>query len=468
MLHRALRLAMLVAAAHGAAAQAVVYTVNSAADVGDAAENGVCETANGNGVCTLRAAIEEANLGGGNPTILLPALTFELSQGEIVVSAPMTIQGAGPLSTVIQRFAAAPLERFLDHRLGVLALRDLWVRSFVATGGPGQDGGGAVRSWGAGLVVERCIFSSNSAAGRAGAIEFAPVAVGASLVVERSIFYWNQALFGGALGVGYGPTFVRDTIIESNSASEGGAITLGSASDLRVERSMLADNTADRGGALKVYGSAVVVNSTFSGNHARADGGAIHVGGPQQPSLRLYNSTVVGNDANSDQNFAGGKGGGIFVGSGSEAPDVAHLANSILAGNWEWVSDGVCCFEALYRECFGGGLTSNGHNLIQVPWCPVAGGAMNLDPQLAPLAYNGGFTRTAALAPTSPARDGGTPASAGGCFDDLGATVAVDQRGEPRPYGSECDLGAFEWGRLLFAENFEEIQGLGRWSARVP
>src|SRR6516164_5100449 len=43
-------------------AQAAVFTVNSPFDVSDSnAGDGVCETAPGNGVCTLRAAIEETN-----------------------------------------------------------------------------------------------------------------------------------------------------------------------------------------------------------------------------------------------------------------------------------------------------------------------------------------------------------------------------------------------------------------------
>lgn len=59
------------------------------------------------------------------------------------------------------------------------------------------------------------------------------------------------------------------------------------------------------------------------------------------------------------------------------------------------------------------------------------------DPQLAPLADNGGPTETQALAPASPAVDVVPKA--------LCPTV-VDQRGEPRPEPGEllCDVGAFE------------------------
>ncbi|HTO74935.1 MAG TPA: CSLREA domain-containing protein, partial [Thermoanaerobaculia bacterium] len=41
----------------------VIFTVNSTGDAHDANPgDGICETAPGNGVCTLRAAIDEANV----------------------------------------------------------------------------------------------------------------------------------------------------------------------------------------------------------------------------------------------------------------------------------------------------------------------------------------------------------------------------------------------------------------------
>src|SRR2546426_10288593 len=47
-------------------AQASTFTVNTTDDGGDAVPNGICETAPGNGVCTLRAALQEAN---GSPAL---------------------------------------------------------------------------------------------------------------------------------------------------------------------------------------------------------------------------------------------------------------------------------------------------------------------------------------------------------------------------------------------------------------
>jgi CSLREA domain-containing protein len=55
-----------------ASAQAAVFTVNSPFDVSDANPgNRVCETAPGNGVCTLRAAIEVAPKVSPSPGTLM-------------------------------------------------------------------------------------------------------------------------------------------------------------------------------------------------------------------------------------------------------------------------------------------------------------------------------------------------------------------------------------------------------------
>jgi hypothetical protein len=59
------------------------------------------------------------------------------------------------------------------------------------------------------------------------------------------------------------------------------------------------------------------------------------------------------------------------------------------------------------------------------------------DPEFGPLAGNGGPTQTMALLSGSPAIDaGGLPATSG--------CPLTDQRGESRPWGPACDIGAFE------------------------
>ncbi|MCA9927283.1 MAG: CSLREA domain-containing protein, partial [Anaerolineales bacterium] len=68
--------------------------VNSIADVTDANPgDGICETSPGNAICTLRAAIQEANALPGEDTIQLPAGTYTLTSGELAITDNVTIIG---------------------------------------------------------------------------------------------------------------------------------------------------------------------------------------------------------------------------------------------------------------------------------------------------------------------------------------------------------------------------------------
>jgi hypothetical protein len=60
---------------------------------------------------------------------------------------------------------------------------------------------------------------------------------------------------------------------------------------------------------------------------------------------------------------------------------------------------------------------------------------------LGPLQDNGGPTMTHALGAGSVAIDVIPGAE---CLDAEGEPLTTDQRGEPRPGGSTCDVGAFE------------------------
>ena len=62
--------------------------------------------------------------------------------------------------------------------------------------------------------------------------------------------------------------------------------------------------------------------------------------------------------------------------------------------------------------------------------------------------FNGSVTQTHALP------DGDKDNSAG-CADDLVAPIVTDQRGDLRPYGPHCDIGAFEAADIIFRNGFQ-------------
>ena len=90
--------------------------------------------------------------------------------------------------------------------------------------------------------------------------------------------------------------------------------------------------------------------------------------------------------------------------------------------------------------------TSQGNNLVQsasgtpIGW--IASDLLNVNPQLSPLANNGGQTPTHALMAGSPAINGGNNALAINPASDL--PLRLDQRLYNRIAGGTVDIGAFE------------------------
>jgi hypothetical protein len=117
------------------------------------------------------------------------------------------------------------------------------------------------------LTVSGCTFSGN-ASGEGGAIMDQD---SSTLTVSGCTFSGNNASEGGAI-FNYGNATISDSTFSGNSAGfEGGAIWNGYiSSTLNVSGCILTDNTAGNGGAyaaIYVYGGTVTIsNTTFSGN----------------------------------------------------------------------------------------------------------------------------------------------------------------------------------------------------------
>ena len=253
-----------------------------------------------------------------------------------------------------------------------------------------------------------------------------------TLTVNDSIITGNRIRGGNGI-FGYGGGIYNcpsstltliNTSVSDNSAEIGGGICNGGA--LTIINSTFSGNFARqrRGGAIANYGTLTITNSTFSGNSSSSSGlaGGILNGGLFQSAgtLAIYNSTLGGNTAD--------EGGGIFNVKGS----TAVLQNSIVANNSG-------------RNC-AGTMTSGGYNLSSDDSCEFTGpGDLNTtDPNLGPLQFNGGPTRTMALLAGSLAIDSGNPS---GCTDGHAHLLKTDQRGQPRPDKEEtggCDRGAYE------------------------
>lgn len=419
--------------------------------------------------CSLRGAILAANALAASPApeasdITLPEGTYALTQESsctyrqsvegfertstqlpLCINANVTLHGAGADLTVID---AGDLDGALFVSAdAAVVIRDLTIENGNVTQvrfGGGPQGGG-INNQGTLTLVDVVVTRNRSALVGGGIFN------AQQLTIEGGSLEFNDAVgtggpvvaSGGAIyaSTGSATTIVDATIAGSTADHSGGGIYLVSGS-LTVIGSTLSGNTAtvNTGGAIEAFGTTtlVVANSTLTGNRA-LQGGAIHQTSGGQATLA--STTIAGNTAG---NGLTGAGGGIAT------EGALTLKNTIVAGN---ALDGS---SAIGPDCwtFFTSITSAGHNLIQSDAaCTIAGdttgNVLGQAPQLAPLADNGGPTRTRALLGGSPAVDAGDPA---GCTDAAGGLLAVDQRGSPRSVDgnadgtARCDIGAFELG----------------------
>jgi CSLREA domain-containing protein len=406
--------------------------VNTTSDVINANDN----------LCSLREAIIAANsdtpsgtganecpAGSGNDIIHVPGGTYHLTRvgsddnaqnGDLDLTAGVTLNGAGSASTIIDGNGSVTFDRVFHVLTATVTISGVAVqKGNVASGKPG---GGILNEFGT-LTVTHSAVMSNTASG---------------VVGGGGIANW----------IGRTLTVINSTVRGNSTTSHGGGIFNASQSSVvTIIGSTISGNTANsNGGAITnncLNTSLTIVNSTLSANRARQDGGAIYNCG----MTNLYNVTIAHNTADYD-GTGDGNGGGVSNPLGS-GPLTSR--NSVIALNTD-ASPGV---EA--PDC-GGNLTSPSYTLVGnnagctgitdgVNGNKVGTGANPLNPQLGSLQYNGGATFTHALLLGSPAINAGNPT---GCLDHLGMTLTIDQRGFARPIALTCDMGALEAGMAVF------------------
>ncbi len=341
-------------------AYAATFTVTSTVDAVDAAPgNGVCATVGG--VCTLRAAIQEANALAGADIITVPAGTYTLTivgagedaaaTGDLDITSNITLTGAGAGSTIIQAgtiggFSGNGIDRVF-HVTGAFTVA--FQNLTIANGLISADAGGGILNNGT-LTISNSTFSGNSAGGGGG------IENGGTLTISNSTFSSNSGSAGGGrVGGGIrntGTLTISNSTFSGNNtmqAGSGGGISNGGT--LTISTSTFSGNsTADNAGGIGNAGTLTISNSTFSGNSsAEGSGGGISNGGTLTISnstfsnngvpfnggginnfgtLTISNSTFSGNDAGGGSGFGGFGGGGIHNSSGT-----LTISNSTFSGN---------------------------------------------------------------------------------------------------------------------------------------
>ncbi len=267
------------------------------------------------------------------------------------------------------------------------------------------------------------------------------------MTVSQCTLSGNSGVMGGGIinAQGGGTVTVSQCTLSGNSGSYGGGICNRLFSTLTVTNSTLSGNTSGFGGGIynEQLGTATVSNSTLSGNSG-VEGGGIDNSG----MLTVSNSTLSGNSASGDYNANGGgisNGGTLTVSNCTLSLNSATSNNNFLFFGGGIGNGGLSTLalnNAIVANTPSGGDVTNfgdltgSHNLIE-DGSDGLPDTITGDPNLGPLANNGGPTQTMALLPGSPAIDAGDNAL-------IPAGVTTDQRGLPRIVNGTVDIGAFE------------------------
>lgn len=427
----------------------VSITVNSTLDAVDAnLSDSVCETAPGNLVCTLRAAIQTANALPGSDTILLPSGTYTLTiegtaedyalTGDLDIRDDLTIQGAGPATTIIDG-------NNLDRVFNLPVAKTVVISGLTIQNGANVSSGAGIFNNGGNLTLSNIVIKENDSDqlnGNGGGLDSY---AGVVMITESEIYNNYAQSNGGGIFNNDGMMQIQNSAIFSNTTTSYHGGGIGSTGTLAVDQTTIANNTAGlEGGGIYARGPLTLTNSTISGNYAPNIGGGLFI----TNTLSLENSTISGNSA-------GLYGGGIYNTVTSTLASATIIQNSAAFGGNIYnnglfsIKNSLIDASLSGNNCFGT-ITSLGYNISSDGSCALSGtGDQNsVDPLLGPLQDNGGSTFTHALPYTSPAIDSGNPA---GCTDVLGNLLEFDQRGLFRHVDSDgngseiCDVGAYEY-----------------------
>ncbi len=368
----------------------VVDTTNDVVDGTTTSVAALLAGQGADGKISLREAIIATNNTAGTETVFLPAGTYTLTlagaddtaaAGDLDVLDGLTIVGAGAGSTVID---ANDIDRVLHiDSPATVSIAGITITDGTPSGA-NKDGGNMLIESGSTVTMTNSAISAGTATADAGGGIF-----NAGIITLDQVRITNNTADNGGGLDNQGTATLTNSLVDGNAASSsgGGIRTVGAGSSLTLTNVAISANSVVtlNGGGLSQEGSATLTNVTITGNKADGSGGGIHEGSGAV-STNLRNSILYGNKA-------------------STGPDVS------------------ASIESLGNNIIGDTTGSSG-------W--LASDKQNVDPLLAALADNGGFTPTYALQAGSPAINAGAATGA----------AAIDQRGYFRD--ASIDIGAFE------------------------
>ena len=260
--------------------------------------------------------------------------------------------------------------------------------------------------------------------------------------LHHSQVYQNRGYVGGGIMAERGASVTYSRIYRNRAAVGAAGLYVRSnevSSDLLINKSTLSNNVLEdlwrgtiggRGGGFGIGGQYTggrhtIVDSTISNNRAHDNSAGYSDG-----TLDVYNSTIA---YNAEIRFSGADGGQPdrpCEQRGALRADVLHLESTIVARN--------SCVAGPFGYGIDArtGMVVGANNLIEYPLVPVPADTLAVDPRLASLADNGGYSATHRPLADSPVLQRGSNL----------LNRAYDQRGPgfPRVKGGAPDIGSTE------------------------
>ncbi len=413
--------------------------------------------------CTLRDAIEAANTdqasggcaaGSGRDTIRFEFRSSSLPRTiALIAQLPkiyrdVTINGPGASNLIIDGDGSS---RIFHITAVSVSISGMTLQNGGGHGPQTDTHGGAIAIFGGKVELSKMSFKNNISAAGGGAIYLhSGIGFQGSLSIIACNFENNEARTNGWTNTGGGAIYAIGNEFEL-SVTHSSFINNVTEVDSSYHAQVLA-TLGSHGGAMIIIPmleeSSSKVNlqtSTFSGNKADGNGGAIAFISPQGLQTRVLTTiaslTVTNNTADSNNN-AQGLGGGIF---GQAAK--TKIINTIVAKNQQLGStpnfnapDILGRYRSQGYNLIGDeGLNSSGFtgtaDQIGTPASPI-------DPSLSQLADNGGMGQTHLPKATSTVVDKGKCSNSSD--DQRFVRRPVELPVPNAPGGNGCDIGAIE------------------------
>jgi CSLREA domain-containing protein len=365
----------------------------------------------GNGNCSLREAIQNANnddqnredcvQGAGTDTINLGGLTYNLdtltasgedaaATGDLDILDDVNIDGQG---ATIDGNAT---DRVFDIRPGgfTVQLSDMTIQNGLIA----ADGGGIYNNGGT-LTLDAVTLDNNQSTGNSGGGIYSDA--GALTIQNGSVISNNSANSsgGGVVVLNNGNITIADSTISGNAATtgSGGGVLCNACNTVNISNSTFRGNVANAGNGGGFWNisrtPANITTSLFTDNSSAFNGGAIlHYSGTLNITDTTFNASSGANRATIDGGCiwtrallnltrvtmtgctAGDEGGGLYVNSNtttiSNSLIKANTAGGAGKGGGIYANTGTAIVDTTYviynntEDCVdgGGGITDNGGN----------------------------------------------------------------------------------------------------------